>query len=315
VVQIPQEKPEPEEDEDSKHKIEYDWIPVPLHLDDIPFSPIYVVNPSLVKYDRELGFRFAPDGNADPNVLNEPVFRSKHRGPYSYQLEDYPHHIQEMIRVFETNKWRDRLQYAARRLEQKQGWAEGSIERVARLAIALHDVGKMDVRWQTWARRYQSKVKPDVTDPNFMIAHTNSQNDEHRRIAREIRPKRPPHAFEGAIAMTKLVRNYFSQQPNAQIALHKITLSAIARHHSSQTDSFDKNFHLEVATPRAIFAALENARIEVHQAAAKDIILSAPNTPPEKHILRGDDPDLWWLTYFLIVRALRLSDGESQEKE
>jgi CRISPR-associated endonuclease/helicase Cas3 len=319
VVQVPQEKPELEEAEDSKRKIEYDWIPVPLHFEDIPFSPVYVVNPSLVKYDKELGFRFSPDGNANPNILNEPVFRSKHKGPYDYQLEDYPHHIQEMVRVFETRKWHDRLQFAARHLEKQQGWTEGSIESATRLAIALHDVGKMDVRWQAWARKYQEAIGEGVNDFNMMIAHTHSDNENHRRIAKEIHLQRPHHAGEGTIAVAKLVNEYFSQQPNAREALRKISLSAIARHHSSQIDGNKRyQYHLEKNASLAILVALKNAGIEIKPEMLDDLYCDAPpNMSLERQILVGGDRETreWWLAYFLVVRNLRMSDGESQEEK
>jgi CRISPR-associated endonuclease/helicase Cas3 len=312
LFKFPQEA-EGVDEEDSRAKMEYLWHSV-RNKNELKYYPLLVVNPALVKYDKELGFRFAPDGNADPDAMNEPVFRSKHMGPYGYQLEDYPHHIQEMIRVFESNKWRDRLQYAARRLEQKQGWPEGSIERVTRLAIACHDVGKMDVRWQKWAHNYQEAIGKPVNDPAFIIAHTDSQNDDHRRIAKEIRPKRPNHAGEGAVAVAKLINNYFNHWPKARDALRRITLSAIARHHNAQTDSFDEKFALSNAANQAIFAALQNAGIAIPPEALKDVFTHAPATQLKKQILSESDRGEWWLAYFLIVRALCICDGESQEK-
>lgn len=300
--------------EDSRSKPEYLWRGV-SGKDDLKYFPLLVVNPALVKYDNELGFRFSPDGGANPATLNEPVSRSSSKGSFDYQLEDYPTHIQKMIRVFERD-WRDRLQFAAARLEGKQGWPQESIERAARLAIALHDVGKMDVRWQTWARKYQELVGPKVDDPSYMIAHTFSESDEHRRIAKEIRPKRPHHASEGAMATAKLIYNLFSQSPEARQALWKVSLSAIVRHHNSQTDPSEKlSYHLENAASSSIIAALKNAGFEIHPEIIKDIYSTPPNASLKDRILLGSDDDIWWLAYFLVVRILRMCDGESQEEE
>ncbi|MGQ9833219.1 MAG: CRISPR-associated helicase Cas3' [Candidatus Villigracilaceae bacterium] len=299
-------------DEDSRSKPEYIWRGV-SGKDDLKYFPLLVVNPALVKYDGELGFRFDPEGDADPGVLNEPVSRPKSKGTFDYPLEDYPTHIRKMIRVFER-KWRNRLQYAATRLEQKQGWPRGSIEKSVRLAIALHDVGKMDVRWQEWARKYQEAIGESISDPNMMIAHTHSATDDHRRIAKEIRPQRPRHAGEGTIAVAKLVNKIFDRNPETRKALRKITLSAIARHHNAQTDSFDHDYRLESAAPQSIIEALKNANVDLSLEATGDILLEAPSTSLEKQVLDGSDNDVWWLAYFLVVRILRMCDGESQEE-
>lgn len=300
-------------EEDSRSKPEYIWRGV-SGKDDLKYFPLLVVNPAFIKYDDEIGFRFSPDGNADPSELNEPVRRSKPKGTFDYQLEDYASHIRKMIRVFER-EWRDRLQYAATRLERKQGWPRGSIEQAARLAISLHDVGKMDVRWQVWARKYQGAIGEGVQDPNLMIAHTHSKNDDHRRIAKGIRPQRPHHAGEGTIAVAKLVNKTFSQYPETREALRKITLSAIARHHNAQTNSFDGNYRLESAAPQSIIEALNNANVDLPPEATNDLLLKAPTTSLEKQILDGSDNDSWWLAYFLVVRILRMCDGGSQEEE
>lgn len=312
LFKFPQEAEDLEE-EDARARIKYLWHGI-RGKDDLKYFPLLVVNPALVKYDKELGFRFSPTGDADPSALNEPVTRSKPKGSFDYQLEDYPTHIQKMIRVFER-EWRERLQFAAARLEQKQGWPQGSIERAARLAIALHDVGKMDVRWQKWAREYQKAIGEPVADPNFMVAHTHSENEEHRRTAKGIRLKRPHHAGEGAVATAKLIYDFFNQSHEARQALWKVVLTAIVRHHSAQADSFDDSYRLVPdAAPSAILAALQNAGLEVGPALAEAIYLTAPKTTLENRILSGSDEGAWWLVYFLVVRTLRMCDGESQEE-
>ncbi len=312
LFKFPQEA-EDYEEEDSRSKIKYLWHGV-SGKDDLKYFPLLVVNPALVKYDKELGFRFDPGGGADPRALNEPVSRSKPKGPFDYQLEDYPSHIQKMNRVFER-EWRDRLQFAATRLEQKQGWPQGSIETAARLAIALHDVGKMDVRWQKWARQYQEAIGEPVTDETMMIAHTHSETDEHRQIARGIKLKRPHHAGEGAVAAARLMYEFFGRYPQpVRQALQKIVLTTITRHHSAQADSFDEYRLHASGAPSAISAALRNAGLEVDAALMQTVYLTAPKTTLEKHILSGGDEDAWWLAYFLVVRALRMCDGESQEE-
>jgi CRISPR-associated endonuclease/helicase Cas3 len=311
VFKYPVEKPDTRE-EDARTVVEYNWQPAWTE-EHFTCSPLLVVHPAFVEYDAEMGFRFSAHGDPTRNDLNEPAPRSKREREYTYQLEDYPRHIRAMTRVFES-KWRDRLQFAAARLEQAQGWQSGSIERAARMAIACHDLGKLDVRWQKWARKYQEAIGEPIADPNLMIVHTHSKTESHRQIEKTIQLKRPHHAGEGAIAVAKIANTFFSDTPDAREALRKITLSAVARHHSAQTNSFDEKYLLENAAREALFAALQNAGVAVSRGTMNDLLLRAPQTLLEKQILSGDDAREWWLAYFLIIRALRMSDGESQEE-
>ncbi len=311
VFKYPEEKPETDET-DSRAPVEYRWHPAWTE-EHFTCSPLLVVHPALVEYDAEVGFRFNAHGDLTRNDLNELAPRPKRDKEFTYQLEDYPTHIGKMTRVFES-KWRDRLQFAAARLEQAQGWQNGSIERAARMAIACHDLGKLDVRWQKWARKYQEAIGEPVTDPNLMIVHTHSETDAHRQAAKGIRLARPSHAGEGAIAVAKIVNTFFNDTPNAREALRRITLSAIARHHSAQASSFE-DYRLADAARDALFAAMQNAALAANREAIQELLLSAPETDLEKHILRGDDAKEWWLAYFLTIRALRMSDGESQEEK
>jgi CRISPR-associated endonuclease/helicase Cas3 len=310
VFKYPEEKSDDRE-EDSRAPIEYVWRPAWTE-EHFTCSPMLVVHPAFVEYDAEVGFRFSPNGDPTRNDLNELAPRPPRKDEFTYQLEDYSTHIGKMTRVFES-KWLDRLRFAAARLEQLQDLPSGSIERAARLAIACHDLGKLDVRWQKWAREYQKAIGEPVTDANLMIAHTHSETEAHCQIAKTIRPQRPPHAGEGAIAVAKIINTFFSDTPDAREALRKITLSAIVRHHSAQTRSFE-DYRLAEAASEALFAAMQHAGLDVNRQVANDLLSSAPQTDLEKQILRGDDAKEWWLAYFLVVRALRMSDIESQEE-
>lgn len=311
VFKYPEEKTESRE-EDSRAPIEYIWRPA-WEKEHFTCSPLLVVHPALVEYDDRVGFRFSAHGDPTRNDLNELAPRPPRKDEFKYRLEDYATHIGKMTRVFES-EWRARLRFAAARLEQAQGWPSGSIERVTRMAMACHDLGKLDVRWQQWARKYQEAIGEPVTDPNMMIVHTHSETEAHRQIAETIRPKRPPHAGEGAIAVAKIVHTFFSDVPKAREALRRITLSAIARHHSAQAKEHDENYRLADGARVALFTALQNAGIVVEQDVMKELLLRAPQTDLEKQMLRGDHANEWWLAYFLVVRALRMSDGESQEE-
>ncbi len=311
IVQIPREKPKPEQDEDSKQKIKFDWIPIPPHFEskDLPYSPIYAVNPELVAYDERIGFRFSENGDVDPEKLLERAKGHRREFNSKYQLESYPDHIKKMTSLYHERQ-AERLNYVAMQLEKRLELPNGSIDHVARLTIAFHDVGKMQVDWQKWARNYQAAIGKPVSDERMMIAHTYSETEEHREKEKKIRPKRPHHAAEGAAAVMNLVRVLVGEND----ALYKAVMTAIARHHSPRTDSLDEDYQIHTAAPNAVAQALKEAGENIELAiVASKFELNAPDINFDEERLSNDDPAEAWLIYLLIVRALRLADGESQE--
>jgi len=313
IVQIPREKKQPEQDEDAKQSSKFDWLPIPPHFDDkdLPYSPLYVVNPALVAYDAQVGFRFSESGGVNPDDLLERAKGRQRDFDSKYQLEDYPAHIKKMMTLYRARP-AERLVYAATQLEKRLGLPSGSIDRTVRLAIAFHDVGKMQVDWQKWARNYQEKIGETVTDENMMIAHTHSETEEHREKGKKVRPKRPYHAAEGAVATMNLAKMLVGEND----ALYKAVMTAVARHHSARTDPSDVDYRIHTAAPSAVAQALKEAGENVEPAiVVREFELNAPDINfDEERLGSGDKPEAW-LIYLLAVRALRLADGESLEEK
>lgn len=295
---------EVEEEEDAGSPTRYRWLPL-RSSDDIATSFLFVVHPALVAYDERLGFRFTPDGGG---YRTEPAQQvTKRRDRYSYRLETYTDHIQAMVRIYRC-ELADRLVYAMARLEQKAGFPAGGIDRAIRLAIALHDLGKLDERWQAWVRAYQAEIGEPLNDETFMVVHTYMETPEHEAAARRVKIRRPSHAGEGAIAGAKIAHHVLEGNEG----LRRAVITAVARHHSAQAGTFGE-YRLHRSAQVALKAALEVAELDGD--AAANWLPQAPATNLENQILRlpPDNPHTWWLAYFLIVRALRLTDGESQE--
>lgn len=295
---------EVEEEEDARAPARYRWFPV-RSVDDIGTAFLFVVHPALVAYDECLGFRFTEDGGG---YRTEPVQQgTKRREGYTYQLETYADHIQAMVRLYRRDL-ANRLAYALARLEQKASFPAKVIDRAIRLAIALHDLGKLDERWQAWVRAYQAEIGQPLDDETFMAVHTHMETPEHEAAARRIKSRRPPHAGEGAIAGAKIAH----QVLEGNEGLRRAVITAVARHHNAQAGTFEE-YRLHHNTQAALKAALEAVGLDGN--AATNWLPHAPATKLENQILRlpPDNPHTWWLAYFLIVRALRLADGKSQE--
>jgi CRISPR-associated endonuclease/helicase Cas3 len=295
------------DEEDSRAPVAYHWLDVLGTRKDISSSLLFAVHPALVTYDSAQGFRLGipSDGHYRSPGAHR---RGGVREDYTYALESYRQHVKAVGQVFER-RFRDRLAWVAARLEAAHG-QRYPLERGVRLVLLLHDVGKLQVEWQKWAANYQERVTGAV--PPFLAAHTLSETDKHRQIARDIRPRRPKHAGEGAFASARILWEALNGRNRRELYLAAVT--AIARHHSpSLRDAAPYRLHPQAqATVAESLATVGDASWREW---ARWLMTGqeAPNL--EKRLLPPPPPWEGWLVYFLIVRILRLCDGLSQEEE
>jgi len=288
------------DEEDSRAPVAYRWLDVES-ADDVSSSLLFAVHPALVSYDAAQGFRLGVPGDGGYRSPQTPRRRSE-REQYLYDLESYVQHVAAMQRAFEHH-FRDRLAWVAARLG-----VGDLLEKAVRLALALHDVGKLQVQWQKWAANYQKQVSGQ--EPTFLVAHTLSAKEEHREIARHIRPQRPHHAGEGAFASARILWEALGGQAHRD--LYQAAVTAIARHHSpALQEAAAYRLHPKAAETVAEALAAVGGQPEWAQ------WLLAENEAPnlEKRLLPPPPPWGGWLFYFIIVRILRLCDGLSQEEE
>ncbi|HEY65289.1 MAG TPA: DEAD/DEAH box helicase [Caldilineae bacterium] len=317
--------PVAEAEEESRVPVAYRWLDV-ADAKQIGASLLFAVHPRLVAYDAEQGFRLAEVGDGayrSPEAMRQ----GKGRDEYGYELESYTDHIRRMIRAFEGQQpafgepvggqLRHRLAWLSRRFAELEGEGRlpfGLLERAVRLVIALHDVGKLDRRWQRWAAKYQEAIGEDV--PPFLVVHTHydPDNPEHKAARWKVKGKPKSHAGEGAVAALPLLMKALGEEASGK--LFRAAVMAIARHHSPQTYKADA-FSLHPQARATVVEALAVAGGEEWRPWADWLVpqLREPvelegraflGYPPEEHWR-------WWFLYFVLARILRICDGLSQE--
>jgi CRISPR-associated endonuclease/helicase Cas3 len=302
LLKYPQEKDGGEGDD---RPVRYEWIPV-RDRQELKRSVVQVVNPVLVEYDSDIGFRFAPGRGFQSPFQRIQVAGTVGEQQRRYRRESYQEHIQKMLTVYQGRLSRETT-YAATRLERQLGLPSGSLEWEIRLAIALHDVGKMDRRWQDWAHDWQKRIGAPVEE-DCILAHTDYNPDDpsHRAIEAEMHDRRQPHAVEGAVAVYRVLHQLLGApaQDDPQFKLMKTVFSAIARHHSPTADSY-KAFALHRAAGTTLAQVL--AGLVASGQADKALVTSKRPQPIAGFLVQPDARDEL-LAYFLIVRALRLAD-------
>ncbi|MEW6276156.1 MAG: CRISPR-associated helicase Cas3' [Bacillota bacterium] len=300
---------EREEGESEDRPVCFEWLPVQDQRQ-VRYSSVFVVNPLLVQYNYELGFCFTPgagDFQSPPGSI-VPGEREKRR-QWGYSRESYQQHVEKMLNVYHAQLTRE-LAYAADRLERRMGLHAGSLEYAVRLAIALHDVGKMDRRWQGWAHEWQRRIGAPVAE-DFMIAHTDYDPGDplHQAVEVQMPGARPPHAAEGAVATHKVIYQLLGApgKNDPHFKLFRALFTAIARHHSPRADGY-QSFALHPAARPTLALLLRGLGAEEKAAAALEI---SKNSRPVTGLLVQLDSQDELLAYFLLVRMLRLADQKA----
>lgn len=291
---------------DDEYASRYEWLQVEA-VQELNFSPIYVVNPLLARYDSHAGFRFAPGGSfQSPIQKQQDIGKERWLG---HERESYEEHIHKMLNVYH-DKLSGEMAYAAARLEKLMGLSAGTLEWAVRLAIALHDAGKMNQQWQKWAHDWQRLIGATVGE-EYILAHTdyNPADPLHRSIEAETSGRRPPHAAEGAVAVFKIIYHLVGaphHEDDPRFKLMRSIFTAIARHHSPRADSY-RSFDLHPAARQTLSRVLRE--LDASQAVQLLETRKDPRSIDKLLVKTSDRHEL--LAYFLIVRALRLSDQEA----
>lgn len=294
----------------SRSTIGYEWREV-KNRKELGSFPLFAVHPDLVTYNIETGFRLeAGNESCALSTYDDETSHGRERGKGFY-LETYTEHIEHLLNAYQSDLATE-LSHAASRLEKMLGVPAGAIDQAIRLCIGLHDVGKLTVGWQGWAHKWQQAIGCPL-DEDYMAAHTDCDrgNRAIREIERNFRVKRPPHAVESMRAIAPILVDTFGDDEEV---LLKASLTAIARHHAPRADQYQA-YTLHPASHASIETALQmigEAGDVAHTHLGKICRQAQPQSLTGMFVSPYQPyQPLPLLTYFLIVRALRLADQEA----
>lgn len=270
-------------------------------------TAIVVVNSAFCAYNNAIGFQIVPPEQGGWVSAPGEKRMSNSQGGFSYQLESYRDHIKNMLKVYQRD-FADSYAFIESRLATQWGLPPNGLSRAIQTAIALHDLAKMDQRWQQWVRLYQRGIGESISDNNYMAVHTHwlPYDAIHQQAKRQAdrQCKRPPHAGESAVAGAMMIGEICGHDD-----LTRAVLTAVTRHHSAQAHEF-REYTLHPAATIAAKAALALTTVGAVQAA---LLMTAPAIKLDDLLV---EPKAFraLLLYLWIVRVLRLCDGLSQEE-
>ncbi len=166
----------------------------------MPFR-FYVVHPEAVSYNSNEGLIFGESGSAQKPIAE--TLGDKLKKPKERQKEYWVYHSKNTLRVFD-DIFASRYNFIINRFAEIFSLKKADLLYLMRLAIAFHDVGKLNIKWQK-AAGWKEGEPP--------LAHC-SLNIQHL----------PPHATVSAAIMQKCLCHAKD--------LWKSLILAIAHHHA-----------------------------------------------------------------------------------
>ena len=255
---------------------------------------ILAINPKYAHYSTEMGLVLGKPGN----YIEVRYRKLEKRGRYRYCMETYFEHVQHVLEQYEIQeaKYVCALQMLARKLKI----SIDSLKNAVKIALILHDTGKLTTSWQGKARFWQEQKSPGKLS-GLLLAHTDYDPSTDQGS-----PGFPNHAVEGAYAVNEYLFNLFSGEEEGIAAC---ILTAIARHHTGHASKLER-FVLDNAATDTLNSCLEREGLPTIQ-----YLLDKPDEVSRggefsRELIRAcEEEDSKWLPlYWYIVRRLRLAD-------
>lgn len=315
-----------DKDDDSQSDAKYKWDSIKPEEVFNPRWRWFCATPGSVSYTAEAGLSLLP---GETPALPSPKAEKPPRHYRPYVADTYAQHIKGLHLAYTTHyalgdtlytPLREEFLYPLRRLCTRLGLDAEEGERLMRLAFALHDVGKLNRPWQSWAADWQTHFAANgghatLTAEDGPLAHTDYDKNQHDAIKQTFRhAPRGPHAVESAEACFNVILH---ATKGNEIWLDVI-LTCIAHHHTPDARESGA-FEIVQGWNVAVEAALMICKIDAEtttwmslisqrfKRTSDDLADSLQRMKPHRDTFKP------FLLYLLFVRILRLADQRSTE--
>ncbi|MBF2075307.1 MAG: CRISPR-associated helicase Cas3' [Synechococcales cyanobacterium C42_A2020_086] len=324
-----------------------------------------VVNPSYVSYDSDIGLQIGVHIQGHYRSPKKP--KSKVSKEYSYKMDTYLGHLGRIWTCWERDFNGEVLidgQPTVVKLSSvcgELGLAGGKFilrkffpqatlpqtialfEFLVFLAVITHDLGKLQVGWQSAMRGWQKTAfelycslseKPDfeIMNPgNHLLAHTDHhpENEIFKKAYETYTAQhpRPSHAVESAfiaydlldaVLIPVLEEQYRADETQVNLIRHTIEMAA-GRHHSAWAKGWEDSSATIQLHPEANKAIQQSWQQLSRRLKGK--LLLPDQLPQLEHTYEMEEFSLgkeigeadlpYQQLYWLVVRALRICDGRS----
>jgi CRISPR-associated endonuclease/helicase Cas3 len=183
-------------------------VVISYHSDILPFKH-YIVSPEGAYYDSDVGLILGNEGSTNFTLLENESIENKEK-EFIRVYDPWVNHAKETLRILDTY-FIPKYSFVIRKFSEFFGMSEKDLVEKIRIAVALHDLGKLNKYWQ-------EKIGWDGKIP---LAHNDKVDVTRVGI---------PHATVSAKALSGL----YNEWGEVSIPL----LLAIAHHHSPYSQEY-----------------------------------------------------------------------------
>jgi CRISPR-associated endonuclease/helicase Cas3 len=287
------------------------WQPL-QHRAHLAATYAVCLTPDFAGYSAELGLRPGQSGLPSPARTESP------RPGYPPLREElWVNHARMVADEAEARLGRDGSTTGALVVgfKQRYGLDADHMAALARSCGLLHDLGKLQRRWQQWAERYQQQKDNSYVMP-AALAHTDFDYDSaaDRQRSRSIGVTRPPHAaasaFYGIMALNRMLADI---PATCRAEAASACAAAILAHHGSfvpKTPGLDLGI-----LPLVDDWSADLSQLDANGADADTFgrlaLWSDKRGLLEQFVSRTtslDSLERWWPLVAYLMRMLRLAD-------
>jgi CRISPR-associated endonuclease/helicase Cas3 len=283
---------------------------------DRQLAETYVValSPEFAHYSQEFGLEEGFPGTEESPPRIEPP----RPGYAPLRAESWEDHIQAVARTaLKRLKNEDYQGWLGHRLQKRFGLDPAALAEATRACGLLHDLGKLQKGWQSWAAESQGLSRPGQP-VKLPLAHTDFDAGSaagRQECEGSITVHRPDHSAASAYLGVWLVGRLLSGvDQKIRTPLASACLAAVLSHHGGWLKSESAaNSDLGIQPLWPGFTAAVDA---VYGQGASQLLITGLNQPDRRHILfdllnqttSEEGFGRWWPLVAYLARTLRLAD-------